>query len=257
MSNQDMKKIQAGDEKFISDLNAAIMHRHSKLPFILISLIGAFVVFIIIWANFSQIEIMTRGGGEAVPSTEVQVIQNLEGGIIAKLNAKEGAHVKAGELLVKLDNSKYLSAFKEMEAEKASNVASLKRLYAELKNEPILNFPPELEANKTSCDTQRALFESRVKHYNAMVDGLASKGEHLKLEVQEQRLTLIRLEAELNKRTPVFPEGLTGREKVILDMEKSLFESRDKIYVARKVALKSNKALVKREAQSPWGHSAC
>ena len=247
MSNQDMKKIQAGDEKFISDLNAAIMHRHSKLPFILISLMGAFVLFIIIWANLSEIEIMTRGGGEAVPSTEVQVIQNLEGGIIAKLNAKEGAHVKKGDLLVKLDNSKYLSAFKEMEAEKASNVASLKRLYAELKNEPSLSFPPELEANKILCQTQRALFGSRVKHYAAMVDGLISKGEHLKLEVQEQRLTLIRLEAELNKHTPVFPEGLVGREKIILDLEKSLFESRDKIYVARKAALKSNKDLVKRE----------
>ena len=247
MSNQDMKKIQAGDEKFISDLNAAIMHRHSKLPFILISLIGAFVVFIIIWANLSEIEIITRGGGEAVPSTEVQVIQNLEGGIIAQLNAKEGAHVKAGELLVKLDNSKYSAALKEMEAEQASLMANLSRLYAELENKTSLSFPEELAGNKKLTQTQRTLFTSRVKHYTAMVNGLASKGEHLKLEVQEQRLTLIRLEAELNKHRPVFPEGLSGREKIILDLEKSLFESRDKIYIARQTALKSNKALVKRE----------
>ena len=247
MSKQDMNKLQAGDEKFISDLNAAIMHRHSKVPLILISLMGLFIVFIIIWANFSELEIITRGVGEAVPSTEVQVIQNLEGGIIAKLNAKEGSHVKAGELLVKLDNSKYHSAFKEMEAAKASNLANLTRLYAEHKNEGKLSFPMELKIHEKLCQTQRDLFDSRVKHYKAMVNGLISKGSHLNLELQEQRLTLIRLEAELNKNTPLFPEDLSGREKIILDLEKSLFKSRNKIYIARKAALKSNKSLVERE----------
>ena len=247
MSAKEMKKLQTGDEQFISDLNAAIMHRHSKLPFILISLMMAFVIFLVIWANTSELEIITRGGGEAVPSTEVQVIQNLEGGIIATLNAKEGAHVSKGELLVKLDNSKYQSAYNEMKADQMSLEANIARLTAELTAQSEVDFPAQLSDESDLIITQKRLFKSRMDHYGAMVAGYSSKVKHLYLEVQEQRLTLIRLEAELNKHAPVFPKGLEGKEEIIFKLEQSLFDSRKEIYEARKAALKSNQNLIKEE----------
>ncbi|WBV64420.1 hypothetical protein PGH43_07450 [Legionella pneumophila 130b] len=53
-----------------------------------------FFIVAIIWANYAILDEVTTGQGKVIPSSEVQVIQNLEGGIIQNIFVKEGQIVK-------------------------------------------------------------------------------------------------------------------------------------------------------------------
>lgn len=55
----------------------------------------AFFLFMIIWASVAPIDEVTRGEGKAILSSKVQKIQNLEGGIVAEIFAKEGKSSKS------------------------------------------------------------------------------------------------------------------------------------------------------------------
>ena len=248
MDKENVKKLKSKDVEFISDLNAALMHRNKKLPYMVISAIGVFVIFVIVWSHFSEIEIITRGMGKAVPSKEIQTIQNLEGGIISKMNAKEGQSVKVGELLVKLDNSKYLSAFKEMEADRRSTKCNLTRLYAEYKHLPKLDFSDELKMDKLLCETQSNLFEARRKQYSSRISGYEVKIKHLKVELFEQELSLVRLRAEMNQAEPEFKDFKIVNENMVA-LETRLYETRKKIYEAQKTSLKSNQNILRKELE--------
>ena len=54
-----------------------------KLPanILLFSIFGFFLVFIL-WASLAELDEVTRATGRIVPSKQIQVIQNLEGGIV-------------------------------------------------------------------------------------------------------------------------------------------------------------------------------
>ncbi|MDD7985969.1 HlyD family type I secretion periplasmic adaptor subunit [Lentisphaera marina] len=249
MDKNEINKLQSGDEKFISDLNAAIMHKNKKLPYLILGSMGLFVIFIILWSHFSEIEIITRGMGKAVPSKEIQVIQNLEGGIISKMNAKEGQAVKHGELLVKLDNSKYLSAFKEMEAERAYIKSNLTRLYAEYNKSPKITFSPELQSNKLVTTTQSNLFYSRQQQYLSLKEGYEVKINHLRIEVLEQSLSLTRLRAEMNQVKPDYSAFTSDADKAMVELEQRLFETRQEIYEAQKKSIKSNQDILRKELE--------
>ena len=46
------------------------------------------------WASISPIDIVSMATGEVIPSTQVKTVQHLEGGIVRKINVREGASVK-------------------------------------------------------------------------------------------------------------------------------------------------------------------
>jgi adhesin transport system membrane fusion protein len=56
----------------------------------------AFFTFLVLWANFAVIDEVTKGEGKAIPSTKIQKIQNLEGGIVAEIYVHDGQIVDAG-----------------------------------------------------------------------------------------------------------------------------------------------------------------
>ena len=56
-----------------------------------------------VWAYLFEIDEVSTGTGKVIPTSREQVIQSLEGGIVAELNVAEGDIVKQGEILAKLD----------------------------------------------------------------------------------------------------------------------------------------------------------
>ena len=76
-------------------------------------LIAALFVCILLWASFSSLDEVVVGEGKVVPSSSVQTIQSLEGGIIREIRVAEGQYVKQDEVLLVLDNTRFSSAFEE------------------------------------------------------------------------------------------------------------------------------------------------
>ena len=75
---------------------------------LILYVIFLFFILFFIWASVSELEEVTRGQGKVIASSKVQVIQNLEGGIVRNLYVKTGQKVKQGDVLIKLDNTEFL-----------------------------------------------------------------------------------------------------------------------------------------------------
>ena len=58
--------------------------------------LAAFVVIFIAWAALTQVDRTVRGVGRIVPSSKLQVVSNLEGGVVEQILVKQGDTVKRG-----------------------------------------------------------------------------------------------------------------------------------------------------------------
>ena len=111
MIKKSTKRLSQKDYEFMHSLSGAILQvTPSKLRVVLYFWLVA-IVSSIVWANFAMIDEIVRGQGEIIPSSENQIIQNLEGGIVESILVKEGQLVKKGQVLVKIDNQKSTSSF--------------------------------------------------------------------------------------------------------------------------------------------------
>ena len=88
------------------------------------------IVALITWSAFSEVDQVTRGEGKVIPSQQVQILQSLDGGVITDIRVKEGDIVEAGQLLVKLDATRFQSSLQESWAEILALRAKSLRLQA-------------------------------------------------------------------------------------------------------------------------------
>lgn len=72
-----------------------------------------FLLCALLWADFAVLDEVTVGQGKVIPSSQVQIIQNLEGGIVNKLFVKEGEVVDANQVLMQIDNTRFMATYKE------------------------------------------------------------------------------------------------------------------------------------------------
>ena len=72
------------------------------------------------WAHFAILDEVKRGQGRVVPSRQMQVLQSLEGGLIEEIPVQEGDTVQKGQLLVRIDNTKFSADLGEVRAKRAA-----------------------------------------------------------------------------------------------------------------------------------------
>ena len=74
------------------------------------TIIACIIVFLV-WANYAILDEVTMGEGKVIPSRQIQVIQNLEGGIVKDILVKQGDVVEKGQILILLDGTLFRSKF--------------------------------------------------------------------------------------------------------------------------------------------------
>ncbi|MEH6495525.1 MAG: biotin/lipoyl-binding protein, partial [Pseudomonas marincola] len=99
------KSTKWSDADYASDVVAAEMNGPNPRSMLL--LIGVFSFFIAayLWADNAILDEVTRGEGKVIPSSQVQIIQNLEGGILKELMVREGEVVEKGQILLRIDDT--------------------------------------------------------------------------------------------------------------------------------------------------------
>ena len=85
------------DLEYMSDLSAAVQEQSPKGGRRLLWATVCFIAAALAWAQWAELDEVTRGIGKVIPSRQVQVIQNLEGGILAELLVAEGDIVQPGQ----------------------------------------------------------------------------------------------------------------------------------------------------------------
>lgn len=119
------------DYEFMESLSGAILEKHPRKLHFILQFWAITILIFIIWASLCDIDEVSRGIGDVIPSNENQIVQNLEGGIIESINVNEGDHVKKGTVLLKINNEKSISTFESNEVKAMSLEAKILRLTAE------------------------------------------------------------------------------------------------------------------------------
>ena len=135
-------------------------------------MIAATVALFIAWAAVAWVDEIVHAPGEVVSSSRPQIIQNLEGGILAELNVAEGDVVEAGQTLARLFGTEYQSAVDQISDEIAALEIRRLRLEAEMAGSDAFDTPEDL-ANRVPAiaASERALLKARISEYTSRVDG--------------------------------------------------------------------------------------
>jgi adhesin transport system membrane fusion protein len=206
----------------LPEVNKALIEDAPRVVRLTIWAIIGFFVFLMLWANFAVIDEVTKGDGKAIPSSKIQKIQNLEGGIISELFVKEGQIVEAGAPLIRLDDTRFASNVGETEADRLSMLLRVERLSAEVDDRP-LNFPEDvLKAVPGQAKSEESLYISRRQQLHDEIGGLQEQLIQRQQELREfaskqaqyrQQLGLQR--QEINMSEPLVAQGAVSPVEVL------------------------------------------
>jgi len=118
------------------------------------------LVVFLLWAWFADLDEVSTGTGRVVPTMREQVIQSLEGGILADLKVRQDDIVEPGQILARLDPTLTESNVDETSAKYRAALASAARLTAEV-NGTSLKFPAELNGYPDLVASETRLYHSR------------------------------------------------------------------------------------------------
>ena len=174
----------------------------------------AFITCVIVWAYFANIEEVTVGEGKVIPSSQVQVIQNLEGGIVSAIPVKEGSIVHKGDIILRIDATRFTSTYGETSSKQDALTSRVARLTAEASGMP---FQPPADIatnNPTLAAEELALYSSRQQELASSISVLKQQQSQRTQEHRESRAKLQQMEEsyhlvekELNMSRPLALQG--------------------------------------------------
>jgi len=153
-----------------SDADAARLAREPLRARALLHVTVLVVLLLILWAALAEIDEVTRGEAKVVPSRQLQVIQSFDGGIVSEIKVREGQIVDPGQLLIRIDATRFVSSLRENRAQYLSLLAKTVRLAAVAEGKPfevpaeVLAEAPEIAAAELRLhDASRAELESQIE----------------------------------------------------------------------------------------------
>lgn len=181
------------DLSYASSASAAILHQTPKGGQQLLWAIVIFVVVMIVWAYLAKVDEFTRGEGQVIPSQYIQIVQNLEGGIVDEVFVREGQSVQRGQPLLRLDDKRFSSSLRETEVNQAQLQAKSLRLQAEAEG---VGFPED-ELLTASISRNIVIFEKAI--YIARAQELSTSNQIILQQVAQKRQELSELRAKFQQ----------------------------------------------------------
>lgn len=222
---------------------------------LLLYVIAAFVVVFIIWANVTKLDEVARGTAQIVPSSDVKVIQTLEGGIVEEFMVDEGDVVEAGQVLLKLRDVQARSDFQSNTTKYLGTLATVQRLQAEADGKSEVTFTPEvLEGVPESVKAEKDAFDANKRQYDNQLSVLEEQLSQKKQEVTEleRRISdlarVIKLaQDEKDMVAPMVERGAAPRIE-LLQLERQIAERQSELNGLR-LALPRSKSAVEEAEQ--------
>jgi membrane fusion protein, adhesin transport system len=156
-----------------------------KASNLLLWTIFAFFVAFVLWASLVQIDRTVRAPGRIVPSGRLQVISNLEGGIIAAILVRAGDAVRQGQALVKLDPTQSGAELGSSEITVLALQAKIARLEAEVAGREPMYPVPRDAAGAEQIAIERALHATRMADLAGLVSANSARASQAMAAVGE------------------------------------------------------------------------
>ncbi|WP_305988448.1 HlyD family type I secretion periplasmic adaptor subunit [Roseibium sp. MMSF_3544] len=185
------------DEDFANDVRAALDRRSSASVWGLLLAVLLLFGALLVWAYFAEIEEVTTGDGRVIPSSQIQVVESLEGGLVAEIFVREGDVVEAGEPLIRIDDTDFAADLGELEKQRDALQIRAKRLDAEALGNPLVLHGDERD--QPVAARELALFDARetaLKQELSVIEQQLSQRQLEKVEL-ETRLASVQLSSGL------------------------------------------------------------
>ncbi len=173
------------DDLFLPELEAARRLKPASGAIVLLLAIGLLFAFLIVYSAFAKIDERTRGQGQVMPSSDVQVVQSLEGGIVTDILAREGDVVKKDQILMRIDDVMFAAEEGGLEARLQGLQIKRERLLAETREqEP--QFSDELaEVASKRVDNEMALYQSRQQELQTALERIEDEKNEILSNIAE------------------------------------------------------------------------
>ncbi|MCQ8877404.1 HlyD family type I secretion periplasmic adaptor subunit [Pseudoalteromonas shioyasakiensis] len=195
------------NQDWVVDAQWEKMQQQPAQARLLLYLICLSMLLLIVWSAFASLDEVARGEGRVIPSNKLQLVQSYDGGMVEQINVREGQVVSVGDVLIKIDPTRYISSFRENQAKVLSLSAKVTRLKALTQKQP-LTFDEQLKidspdaviheqalylSNKQELDQQisihkRQLEQRRQDHIEAQA-ALKQHTDALRLIYRELQVT--------------------------------------------------------------------
>jgi membrane fusion protein, adhesin transport system len=210
------------DSDFLPDYEYALRARTTRFAHILTLGVCAFCFIFLIWAHFAKLDEVTRGDARVVPSSKIQVVQNLEGGILAELAVHDGQIVQKGDVLLRIANTSAESQYRDSRTQYLTLEAMIARLKAEIADK-MPQFPQEvLTEAPTVAHSEQALYDSQLDQFKSNIavlnDQLTQKQQEI-AGLQSKQQTLSRsldlAKQERDMTAPLVANGAASKLELV------------------------------------------
>lgn len=223
-TNRDPRPALAVDDDldWVSDAEWARLQQEPLRARAVLYAVAAVLAALLGWAAFAKVDEITRGTGKVIPSSQLQVIQSVDGGIVSEILVHEGQIVDKDQMLFKIDETRFVSSLRENRAEYISLRAKAARLSALAEGRP-LALPPDVDKVFPQIAIQeRSLYDARRLELQAQI-GIARQ----QFVQRQQELTEVRArretaaqgldltKQELNATKPLLGSGAVSEVEIL------------------------------------------
>ena len=153
-----------------------------RAPRIVLRVCVAILIVFFLWALLFKIDQVVHAQGQVIASSQTQIIQAADGGILVSMKVKEGEEVVAGQIIAVLEKERALASFTESLGRVMALRMTVSRLQAEISNKPLVYDATLLKSYPQLVDTQMNLYKQKRKAIN---DQLIVLNDNIKLAKQE------------------------------------------------------------------------
>lgn len=216
------RRLPTADPDLATDIRTTLLLQNPRGGRLIIWLTALFFLWFIAWAAWAEIDEVTRGDGKVIPSQQIQVVQNLEGGILGKLLVRVGDIVDKDQLLLEIDKTRFSAPYQESRIGYLALKAQIARLEAEVRESPF-TVPDEVAEEKPELGArEQKLYASRKEQLAAKLQILQEQHTQRRQELAELRSRLTELtrtagllQRELGMTKPLVAQGAVSEVEVL------------------------------------------
>ncbi|WP_115717293.1 HlyD family type I secretion periplasmic adaptor subunit [Gallaecimonas mangrovi] len=260
-------------DKWSLDTQSQLMQTQLRYHRVLLWILGLLMLCFVLWATFSKLDEVARGDGKIIPSQQLQVVQSVDGGVVEAIYVHEGQMVEAGQALLRINDVRFQSDYRQKERELVGLKSAAVRLEAELSSVEVkndetwpkqiaitartLDFPEKLSANYGDLvHRQTSEYHDRLNNLRNQIAMLSEQITQRQQELSEldakiahQQQSLSLAVKELSLTEPLAAQGVVS-EVEILKLRRQVNDMRGDLAVAKanrpKVIAAREEAIFKR-----------
>ena len=215
----------------------------AKTDYFMILTVSLLFIAFLVWANYTHLDLVTRGGGRVIAAGQNKNVQSPDRGTIKSYLVEEGSGVTAGQIIATINPIEAEGVLEEIEASLSNLKVRHVRLDAELENQPVsvveelgdIYSKQLVDAEVELMVSRRAGLDSELKTLNQDREKIEKALLSLKAEMSGKRVMQSLLKEEMFEILPLLEAGALGSaERYRLEREDTSIKTELQVLIEQK-----------------------